>query len=560
MIRRDRKSAACFAGWFWLACISVAMSQERQWELSLRSQTETSLGSKRFHQIEEPAVWRSERTALIICDMWDTHPCVNAVRRVHELAPAIDRLAKSLRKANGTIIHAPSSCVAFYKDSLARKRTKAIPISDQTPDDISNWCDSIDENELVDYPIDQSDGGVDDDPVEHEQWLATLIASGRDPGQPWKRQTPMIQIDESCDYISDDGKEIWNLLRTKQIENVLLVGVHTNMCVLGRPFGLRQLIKQGFNAVLVRDLTDTMYNPASWPFVNHHSGTDLIVNHIERHVCATVESDQFVDGQAFRFASDHRPHIAILISEPEYETNRTLTEFSQLFLNQDFRVNLIYGPEPADEASQLDGIPGIQGVQDADVLLISVRRKPLPPKQLQAIKDFVASGKPVIGIRTASHAFSLRNAEPPEGLVSWGDFDSAVFGGNYTNHYKQEGYTITAVDSQHARFVDLPEEKATDFSSIGTLYRTSPLRSGTIPLLNGELIGEPAEPVAWTYMRQDGGRSFYTSLGHPADFKLLPFQQLLINAIRWSVDLPKISSQKVYELRQQHSAGVGRQR
>ena len=76
--------------------------------------------------------------------------------------------------------------------------------------------------------------------------------------------------------------------------------------MLGRPFGLRQLAKNGKNVVLMRDLTDTMYNPARWPYVSHFRGTDLIIEHIEKYVCPTVTSDQVVGGQPFRFKGDVR--------------------------------------------------------------------------------------------------------------------------------------------------------------------------------------------------------------------------------------------------------------
>ena len=93
------------------------------------------------------------------------------------------------------------------------------------------------------------------------------------------------------------------MLQAGEIKNVILVGVHTNMCVLGRPFGLRQLAKNGVNVVLMRDLTDSMYNPKSWPHVSHAEGTALIISHIEQHVCPTITSDQFLGGEPFEFAA-----------------------------------------------------------------------------------------------------------------------------------------------------------------------------------------------------------------------------------------------------------------
>ena len=150
--------------------------------------------------------------------------------------------------------------------------------------------------------IDQSDGGEDDTPEEHQAWAAELVAKGLNPKAPWKRQHPGLSIDAEKDYISDRGDEVWSVLQTRGIKNVILVGVHVNMCVLGRPFGLRQLTKNGVHAVLMRDLTDSMYNPQAWPHVSHEQGTALIISHIERHVCPTITSDQVLGGEPFHFS------------------------------------------------------------------------------------------------------------------------------------------------------------------------------------------------------------------------------------------------------------------
>jgi hypothetical protein len=126
---------------------------------------------------------------------------------------------------------------------------------------------------------------------------------GRNPKAPWKSQHAGLTIRDQ-DAISDSGVEIWNLLEDRGIHHVLLVGVHTNMCVLGRPFGLRQMAKNGKTVALVRDLTDTMYNPKMKPYVSHFEGTRLIVEHIEKYVCPTITSDQIAGGTEFRFKGD----------------------------------------------------------------------------------------------------------------------------------------------------------------------------------------------------------------------------------------------------------------
>ena len=182
---------------------------------------------------------------------------------------------------------------------------------------------------------------------------------GRNPGSPWKRQVAGIEI-ESKDFITDDGVENWSILEHRGIENVMLVGVHTNMCVLGRPFGLRQLSKNGKNVVLVRDLTDTMYNPKMTPYVSHFSGTDLIVKHVEANVCPTVSSDQILGDKEFRFRNDDRPHVVMLIGEKEYETARTLPVFAKQHLYKNMKVSL-RGLPPKTTPNNFAGIEVLKG-------------------------------------------------------------------------------------------------------------------------------------------------------------------------------------------------------
>ena len=308
-----RRYAALLAA---LAFAAVAFAAEEpkdaggKLSLRLRQRVETKPGSGRFDTVTRPAEWGAARTAVIVCDMWDLHHCLNAVRRGAEMAPRMDRFLVEARNRGALIIHAPSECMAAYKDHPARKRAQQIPRAKNLPKDIGKWCNRIPAEEKGTYPIDQSDGGEDDDPAEHRAWADKLKAMGRNPRAPWKSQTDALTIRDT-DLISDSGEEIWSALEQRGISNVILLGVHTNMCVLGRPFGLRQMAKNGKNVVLVRDLTDTMYNPQRAPFVDHFTGTDLIVEHVEKWVCPTITSDQLLGGKPFRFAGDKRPQRGI---------------------------------------------------------------------------------------------------------------------------------------------------------------------------------------------------------------------------------------------------------
>ncbi len=503
-------------------------------EWTVTVQRETAPGTGRFHRLAQQRTWEPARTAIIVCDMWDSHHGLNAVRRVGELAPRIDRVLKAAREQGVTIIHAPSGCMEFYRDHPARSRAVDVPQTPKLPAQIDSWCKRIPVEERALYPIDQADGGEDDDLLEHKQWAAVLKAEGRDPRQPWQRQTAAISIDPQRDYISDRGAEIWSILQHKGIRQVVLCGVHTNMCVLGRPFGLRQMVRNEMPVVLIRDLTDTMYNPRQPPYVSHFSGTDLIVEYIERYICPTITSDTFLPNESpFRFRNDRRRHIAIVMSEDEYETRTTLTEFAKRYLQRDYRVSLAYA-----DVKNRNIIPGLNRIRDVDLLILSSRRRTLPQAQLDWFRKYIADGKPLIAIRTSSHAFHLRKGEPPAGHGQWPTFDHDVLGGNYHDHYSNKIKATVTIDPEARTHPLLAGVEATSFPAGGSLYKTTPLRPGTFVLATGKIEGHDPEPIAWTYVRTDGGRTFYSALGHVKDFEHPAFVRMMQNAVRWSLNQP----------------------
>lgn len=301
-------------------------------KLALRSQRQAD-DSGVWARSTVQQTWTAAETAIIVCDVWDKHHCLNAVRRLEEFAPRMNEVLKQARRSGAVIIHSPSDCMPAYESHPARKRAINLPHDKSEPKDVAYWCSQIPTEELAEYPIDQSDGGEDDDPIEHAKWAAELTALGRNPGMPWKMQSPLIGIDDEKDYISDKGDEVWNILQSRGIKNVILVGVHTNMCVLGRPFGLRQMVRNGKNVVLMRDMTDCMYNPKRWPFVDHFTGNDLIVSHVERFVCPTITSDQILGGQPFRSKYDNRTEgdvISIPVAEVNDDTYQNQWTTAQL--------------------------------------------------------------------------------------------------------------------------------------------------------------------------------------------------------------------------------------
>jgi len=215
--------------------------------------------------VTQERVLPAGETAIIICDMWDKHWSRGATERVAAMAPRMNEVVKAARARGVTIIHAPSETMDFYKDSPARKRMIEAPRADM-PAPRPRLGPPL--------PIDDSDGGSD---TGEKPWY-----------KAWTRQHPAIEIDGDRDGISDDGQQVWNFMQQRGIRNVIIMGVHTNMCVLGRPFAIRALVSRGVNVFLARDLTDAMYNPAMRPYVSHAEGTRLVIEYIEKFWCPTI--------------------------------------------------------------------------------------------------------------------------------------------------------------------------------------------------------------------------------------------------------------------------------
>lgn len=495
-------------------CCRTGFAEDLKLELRTRPAGERSTTSERA------VVWDGSKTALIICDMWDKHHCKAAERRVGELAPAVNKTVESARAKGVFVIHAPSDCMPFYEGQPGRKLAQSAPRAKDLPADIDEGCQRLPAEEKARYPIDQADGGCDCGPACPE-------------GAPWTRQHAAIEIKDG-DAISASGSEIWNMLRDRKIEHVILLGVHTNMCVSGRPFGLRNLVKNGMDVVLARDLTDTMYNSRSWPFVDHHEGTKRYVAYVEETICPTIVSSAITGAAEFAFSDikEERRRAVFIIGDDEYKTAETLPAFAAKELEPaGIRCTFII----ADPKTPHDFPALEEAVKVADVLFVSARRRAPTPAQLDAIRAHLAAGKPLIGIRTACHAFDARG-KGPAGHAEWPGFDPEVLGGHYHGHHAVGPITkLTAApsgaDHPIMRGVTFP------FSGHGSLYQVSPLAGSTRVLIGGVIPGCPPEPVAWVNSAGKA-RVFYTSLGHPDDFNEPSFRTLLRNATTWALERP----------------------
>ncbi len=241
----------------------------------------------------------------------------------------------------------------------------------------------------------------------------------------------------------------------------------------------------------------------------------------------------------FALAAAPAPRIAYVCGDHEYSGEVTLPLFAQAMEQRyQFRSDLI---RSAPDQNAESNIPGLERLADADLCVLFLRWRKLPKEQLDHLDTYLKSGKPVVALRTSSHSFNYPKGDP---LEEWNRFASSAFGAppgwnaEGHRHYGHESTTrVTAAAPQH----DLLRGVATPFNAPSWLYHVLPKfppREAAI-LLTGEAINpnRPAipNPVAWTWINEYGAKSFYTSLGHPGDFALEPFQRLLTNALHWAL-------------------------
>jgi len=203
-------------------------------------------------------------------------------------------------------------------------------------------------------------------------------------------------------------------------------------------------------------------------------------------------------------------NLCMLSGSFEYASETSLTIF-KTFVEKNYPIQanlIVYESE--------DDNPSLAALDDADALLVFTRRLNTEGKSLRQFQAYCEQGRPLVGIRTASHAYQ-----------NWLEFDKVVLGGDYQGHYGH-GPTVRleTVVPEHPILNSIPE-----FESYGSLYKNPSLRDDTSVLMMGH-TDEHSEPVAWTRLH-NGGRICYTSLGHQKDFELEPFLRFLAQSILW---------------------------
>jgi type 1 glutamine amidotransferase len=206
--------------------------------------------------------------------------------------------------------------------------------------------------------------------------------------------------------------------------------------------------------------------------------------------------------------------VCILSGCDTYNSEKSLPPF-QKFLEANYNVECTRVVRKAE-----DDLPGLEQLDDCDVALVFIKRMELEGAQLEQFKKYVTSGRPVVAVRTASHA-----------VQTWLEFDKEVLGGNYQGHHAVGPITQISVRpaaAKHPILAGVELKTAND-----SLYKNSGHADDIEVLLEGTIPGQPTEALAWTrdYKR---GRIFYTSLGAEDTFQEPAFRRMLANALFWA--------------------------
>jgi type 1 glutamine amidotransferase len=229
--------------------------------------------------------------------------------------------------------------------------------------------------------------------------------------------------------------------------------------------------------------------------------------------------------------------VIMTVEDPNnYEAPRTMREFAEKELRPlGHHVTIIDGDKP-----QMHHFAGlVEALKDADLLVLFSRRRFPPKEQMAAIRAHFAAGKPLLGIRTANHAFLPKPNEVVDAsLDPWPGFTHEVLGGENTG-YEIKGlpYSVSVPDG-----VKTPLLEGVNVANIRgyqSLYQVLPLAADATPILIGTAqvgAATPPQPVAWTRTYGPGkARIFYTSLGAPEDMRSADVRRLLLNAVAWTL-------------------------
>lgn len=261
-------------------------------------------------------------------------------------------------------------------------------------------------------------------------------------------------------------------------------------------------------------------------------------------------------------------HIVLVSGDEEYRSEEALPQLAKILArHHGFKCTVLFAVDPTTgfiNPNVNNNIPGLEALKTADLMVIFTRFRSLPEEQMKHIADYVDAGKPIVGIRTATHAFN----DPPGAVYKkyhwkakgeWeGGFGRHILGETWVNHHGKHGSQATrgirASESRdHPILRGIGDGDVFGPSDVYTVQL--PLRGDAKPLILGQVVdgmkpedkplagekNDPMMPVAWTKTyrgaKGESGRVFTTTMGASQDLAYEGTRRLIVNACFWAAGL-----------------------
>ncbi len=256
-------------------------------------------------------------------------------------------------------------------------------------------------------------------------------------------------------------------------------------------------------------------------------------------------------------------HIVFLVGDEEYRSEDSMPQLAKILaVHHGFKCTVLFAVNKETgeiDPQTLDNIPGLEALDAADLMVMFLRFRELSDEQMKHIIDYTNSGKPIVGLRTSTHAFNYKtHKDSPYAKYSFqskqldGGYGRQVFGETWINHYgvhqKESTRGLIAEgmkDHPIVRGID-------DIWGESDVYSITTLTGDCKPLVMGQVLSgmnpddkpnpdKKLVPVAWTktYTGEKGktARVFTTTMGHSFDFKNEGVRRLLVNACYWAMGM-----------------------
>lgn len=260
-------------------------------------------------------------------------------------------------------------------------------------------------------------------------------------------------------------------------------------------------------------------------------------------------------------------HVVLISGDEEYRSEEGLPQLAKILSrHHGFTCTVLFPINPKDgtiDPEYVKNIPGLEALKDADLMILQTRFRDLPDEQMKYVVDYIDAGKPIIGMRTATHAFKIDRGKTYS-KYSWdakdpgweGGFGRRILGETWINHHGHHGQqstrAIVAPGAEGSPIV----KGCQDVWGPSDVYAVRlPLPDGCKTILLGEVLegmsptdkpvqgkqNDPMMPVAWTKSYEGAGgksgRVFTTTMGAATDLQSEGLRRLLVNAAYWCVGM-----------------------